>query len=1228
MASYDVFISFRGDDTRSGFTSHLYEALCRSYCLTYIDYRIEKGNNVWEELVKAIKKSTLFLVVFSDDYASSAWCLNELVEIMECHKNEPDNVVVIPVFYKVEPSQVRKQTGSYATAFAKHMKKDKDKIQKWKDVLSQAADLSGFPSTAYRSESVMIEEIARVVLGKLNHKHKNEITNNFILDENYRSIESLVKIDSAEVQVIGLWGMGGIGKTTLAAAIFQKFSIQYEGSCFFENVTDESKRHGINYVCNKLLSKLLREDLDIDTLKVIPSMVMTRLKRMKAFIVLDDVHTSELLQNLIGVRHCWLGAGSTVIVTTRDNHVLKKGGIHKIHQVKEMNSKNSLQLFSLNAFDKVLPKEGYMDLSKRAIDYAKGNPLALKVLGSFLCSKNQLEWNCALAKLKEIPNAEIDRILRWSYNELDEKEKNIFLDIACFLRGHERNRITKILNECGFFADIGIRHLLDKALIRVDSKNCIQMHDLIQEMGKQIVREESLKTPGHRSRLCDLKEGTETVEAIILDATEDTHINLSPKAFAKMLNLRLLAFRDHKAVRPVNLPQGLDLLPENLRYFLWDGYPCKSLPPTFCPEMLVELFLRYSQVEKLWDGVLTLPNLEILDVKYSQKLIECPNVSGSPNLKEVDFSGCVSLLEVDSSIFLLQKLENLSLRKCTSLKILSSNTCSPALLNFDATNCINLQEFSVSFASVDRLCLSLPKFGTNELPSSILHFKNLWFFDCPISESLVNLPENFAMCIWLVSESLLKVERDTSITLSKILPSPAFLTVKMLIIDHVSILSEIPDNISLLSSLEFLSLNGIAIRSLPESIKYLPQLESLDVYNCNKLQSIPALSQFIPYFTVCKCESLEKVLSSTNEPSDKPKCGFILLNCIKLDPRSYQTVLKDAIAGIELGARLNSENEDPFLEQDDDIIEYFLPAMSGMENWSRYRSTQVSVTLEFPSNLLGFAYYLVLSQGHIGYDVGFGCECYLDNSSCERIHITSLTKGNFSNMLNSYDGPSIYLMMNHLVLWYDPASCEKIMEAVEEIKAISDVNNTSYNPKLTFRFFIDESLYSEVMIVECGFHWIYPFEGSAVPKRNDGFDSDDKEEAVLLTNKLEQCVVGTQSNLEVIIVDSGFHWMHPFNFESDDDEEDIVPLEYEDFEFDDEEDIVPLEYEDFDFGDEEDTVHLEYEDFEFDDEEDTVHLEYEDFEFDDSEDISYSLERLLHIGFDGDMLEKREENCN
>ncbi|MCH90972.1 TIR-NBS-LRR resistance protein [Trifolium medium] len=150
LKKYDVFISFRGDDTRVGFTSHLHAALKRSYLETYIDYRITKGNHVWSELVEAIKDSSLFLVVFSENYASSTWCLNELVEIMKCHKN---GQVVIPVFYQIEPSHVRKQTGSYGTALAKHKmqagKNDDHKMQNWKNALSQAANLSGFHSTAF-----------------------------------------------------------------------------------------------------------------------------------------------------------------------------------------------------------------------------------------------------------------------------------------------------------------------------------------------------------------------------------------------------------------------------------------------------------------------------------------------------------------------------------------------------------------------------------------------------------------------------------------------------------------------------------------------------------------------------------------------------------------------------------------------------------------------------------------------------------------------------------------------------------------------------------------------------------------------------------------------------------------------------------------------------------------------------------------------------------------------
>ena len=184
----------------------------------------------------------------------------------------------------------------------------------------------------------MIEEIARVVLQKLNHKnYPNDFRGHFISDENCSNIESLLKIESEEVRVIGIWGIGGIGKTTLAAAIFHKVSSHYEDTCFSENMAEETKRHGLNYVYNKLLSKLLKKDLHIDTPKVIPYIVKRRLMNKKVLVVTDDVNTSEVLDKLVGVGRDCLGAGSRVIVTTRDKHVLMGEVVDKIHQVKKMN---------------------------------------------------------------------------------------------------------------------------------------------------------------------------------------------------------------------------------------------------------------------------------------------------------------------------------------------------------------------------------------------------------------------------------------------------------------------------------------------------------------------------------------------------------------------------------------------------------------------------------------------------------------------------------------------------------------------------------------------------------------------------------------------------------------------------------------------------------------------------------------------------------------------------
>ncbi|KAL0010739.1 hypothetical protein SO802_005847 [Lithocarpus litseifolius] len=142
---YDVFLSFRGEDTRNNFTDHLYAALDRKGIWTFRDdERLERGTTISTELLNAIEKSKFAIIVLSRDYASSSWCLDELVKIVECR--EKDGLTVLPVFYGVDPSDVRKQTGSFAEAFAKHeeLMKNEEKLQSWRAALTQVAKISGW----------------------------------------------------------------------------------------------------------------------------------------------------------------------------------------------------------------------------------------------------------------------------------------------------------------------------------------------------------------------------------------------------------------------------------------------------------------------------------------------------------------------------------------------------------------------------------------------------------------------------------------------------------------------------------------------------------------------------------------------------------------------------------------------------------------------------------------------------------------------------------------------------------------------------------------------------------------------------------------------------------------------------------------------------------------------------------------------------------------------------
>ena len=303
-----------------------------------------------------------------------------------------------------------------------------------------------------------------------------------------------------DIYMMGICGMGGLGKTSLASAIYYKYSDHFESSSFIANVRERSEKGELHKLQQQLLDEILEgSNTRIYSVQAgVKKIESSGLCNKKVLLVLDDVNHKDQLENLAG-KDDWFGSGSWIIITTRDELVLKQHRVLKIYKPNGLDDDDALILFCSKAFNKVQPEKGYTQLSQIFVKYASGLPLALVTLGSFLVGRTVEEWQSAFDSLKNI-KGDIHKILKISYDGLEEMWKKIFLDIACFYRYWNKDEVIEILENCGLNARIGISVLVEKSLLTIHYGK-LTMHDLLQEMGKKIVCQESGGNLGKQSRL-------------------------------------------------------------------------------------------------------------------------------------------------------------------------------------------------------------------------------------------------------------------------------------------------------------------------------------------------------------------------------------------------------------------------------------------------------------------------------------------------------------------------------------------------------------------------------------------------------------------------------------------------------------------------------------------------------------------------------------------------------
>ncbi|CAN1779765.1 Disease resistance protein L6 [Linum perenne] len=652
-AEYEVFLSFRGPDTRRQITDILYRFLRRTKIHVFRDNNeLRKGEEIGSNLRKAIDQSKIYVPIISKSYAHSKWCLIELAEIIQRHEQDTRRTI-LPIFYMVDPRDVRHQTGPYEDAFQEHGKKyDERTIKNWKDALNKVGALKGWHVKNNDEQGAVADEVSADLLSRLSKENSTLETDELVgIDDHVEVVVEKLNLDSTNLTMVGLHGMGGIGKTTIAKAVYNKISSRFDRCCFLENIREtQDQKRGIVIIQEKLTTDILKMDsIRVSNEDEGRRMIKDRICRFKTLIILDDVDEKFKFEDFLGSPKNF-HHGSRFIITSRNIKVL--GSLNEdrcsLYEVGAMSQSRSLELFCKHAFKKNYPPPNYNTLVDGIVSTTGGLPLTLKVIGSMLYREELAVWQEKLEQLRGTIEHQVMGRLKISYDTLTNEAQQIFLDIACFFISLNKELPSYMWSDCKFYPASNINILIQRSMIKLGDEDVFQMHDQLRDMGREIIRQENIEHPWMRSRIWSAKEGKKLIYerkgSNLIKALRVKELSIGVDAIESLTNLSELRY--FEADSSTTLVEDFNNFLPNLRWLQLHEYnrynreDCEPPLTNFNMKNLVILDLWGSFLPDNWGGwsqIQMAERLKLIDLSYCLKFRRLPRFPRSLEILRLSF---------------------------------------------------------------------------------------------------------------------------------------------------------------------------------------------------------------------------------------------------------------------------------------------------------------------------------------------------------------------------------------------------------------------------------------------------------------------------------------------------------------------------------------------------------------------------------------------------------------